>query len=266
MDRVTGLGGIFIKTNDPKFLSRWYEDHFGMNFGTQVYASFPWREWSDSEVFGRTEFCFFRDDSDYFKPSSKDLMLNFRVKNLDQFLSVLKNEGVTVLEPRESYEYGKFGWILDPEGNKIELWEPVVSGSGEPTQTVPAKGPVTGIGGIFLKSSDPGSLVKWYSDHLGLDFADGAHLFRWHPADAPAQTGLTVFSFFEDKTDYFQPSEKTFMLNLRVKNLDDALKELRSAHVDVLEKTARYDFGSFGWCMDPSGTKIELWEPVEEKP
>lgn len=120
-NRVTGLGGFFFKTEDPKGLKNWYGKHLGLP--VDDYGCTFW--WKDKE--GKdcsTQWSTFPKDTSYFKPSEKQFMMNFRVENLVELLAVLKDEGVTVVGEIEEYEYGKFGWILDPEGNKIELWEP----------------------------------------------------------------------------------------------------------------------------------------------
>ncbi len=122
--RVTGLGGFFFKTEDPKAAKDWYKNHLGLN--TDDYGCTFW--WKDEE--GKkcsTQWSPFKDDTTYFEPSKKEFMMNFRVENLEELLKVLKEEGVTVVSKMEEYDYGKFGWILDPEGNKIELWEPIDS-------------------------------------------------------------------------------------------------------------------------------------------
>jgi predicted enzyme related to lactoylglutathione lyase len=119
--RVTGLGGFFFKTEDPKGLKNWYGKHLGLP--VDDYGCTFW--WKDKE--GKdcsTQWSTFPKDTKYFQPSEKQFMMNFRVENLVELLAVLTKEGVTVVGEIEEYEYGKFGWILDPEGNKIELWEP----------------------------------------------------------------------------------------------------------------------------------------------
>jgi predicted enzyme related to lactoylglutathione lyase len=122
--RVTGLGGIFFKTQDPEKIKQWYQTHLGLP--TNQYGStFFWREADNSEHLGRTEWSPFKADTQYFAPSQKDFMFNYRVENLVELLEVLKQEGVQIVGEMEEYEYGKFAWILDPEGNKIELWEPI---------------------------------------------------------------------------------------------------------------------------------------------
>jgi predicted enzyme related to lactoylglutathione lyase len=129
MKRVTGIGGIFFKAEDPKKLREWYGKHLGFN--VQDWGSiFQWRELqkTDAEAPASTSWSPFKKDTDYFEPSTKPFMFNYRVENLTELLKVLREEGVTVIDKVEEYPYGKFGWIMDPEGNKIELWEPVDSG------------------------------------------------------------------------------------------------------------------------------------------
>ena len=126
MKRVTAIGGIFFKCKDPEKVKKWYNDHLGIK--TDQYGGvFVWRENNDPEQKGYTAWSPFSDNSKYFSPSKKDFMFNYRVENLEKLLEVLEKEGVEIVGEVEEYEYGKFGWILDPEGNKIELWEPVDS-------------------------------------------------------------------------------------------------------------------------------------------
>jgi predicted enzyme related to lactoylglutathione lyase len=126
MERVIGLGGPFIKTNDPKVLAAWYEKHLGISFNGTVYTDWQFDNKDGSKKTGNNVLSFFKNDSDYFAPSEKQVMINFIVKDLFALLAVLKDEGVTIVGEPMDEEYGKFGWILDPEGNKIELWEPPV--------------------------------------------------------------------------------------------------------------------------------------------
>ncbi|WP_046758194.1 VOC family protein [Kordia jejudonensis] len=120
-NRVTGLGGFFFKSEDSKKLKGWYGKHLGLpvdDYG----CTFWWKDKDGNDC--STQWSPFAKDTTYFQPSEKQFMMNFRVENLVELLAVLKKEGVTIIGEIEEYEYGKFGWILDPEGNKIELWEP----------------------------------------------------------------------------------------------------------------------------------------------
>lgn len=120
--RVTGMGGFFFKAENPTQLIAWYAKHLGLktdNYG----ATFQWKDDAGNECF--TQWSPFATDTTYFAPSEKQFMQNFRVRNLENLLKELVHEGVTVVGDVQTYEYGKFGWILDIEGNKIELWEPI---------------------------------------------------------------------------------------------------------------------------------------------
>ncbi|MGH9670097.1 MAG: VOC family protein [Terriglobales bacterium] len=124
MKRVTGLGGVFFKAKDPEKLCAWYQRHLGLKrepYGTAV--SFFWRE-AKGRGKGMTVWSLFPRNTRYFRPSRAGFMLNYRVEDLDRLLRVLRREGVWIDPKREDYEYGCFAWIQDPEGNRIELWQP----------------------------------------------------------------------------------------------------------------------------------------------
>lgn len=119
--RVTGLGGFFFKSENPDAAKNWYKEHLGLD--TDQYGCTFW--WKDKEGNDcSTQWSPMDEKTEYFQPSHKQFMMNFRVENLEDLLAALKEEGVTIVGELEEYSYGKFGWILDPEGNKIELWEP----------------------------------------------------------------------------------------------------------------------------------------------
>jgi catechol 2,3-dioxygenase-like lactoylglutathione lyase family enzyme len=119
--RVTGIGGVFFKCENQAQIKEWYKTHLGIPVGDYGW-SFEWKDKEGNDCI--TNWSTFDAKTKYFAPSEKQFMLNYRVDNLEALLEVLKEEGVIVGE-MESYDYGKFGWILDPEGNKIELWEPI---------------------------------------------------------------------------------------------------------------------------------------------
>lgn len=122
--RVTGLGGFFFKTENPDKVKEWYGKHLGLPVD-QYGCTFWWKDKEGNDA--STQWSPFKENTKYFEPSQKQFMMNFRVENLHELLATLKEEGVTIVGEVEEYDYGKFGWILDPEGNKIELWEPVDS-------------------------------------------------------------------------------------------------------------------------------------------
>jgi predicted enzyme related to lactoylglutathione lyase len=124
MKRVTGLGGMFIKSKDPKALFQWYEQHLGIQPEHGTSTSFHWRDATDPNKEGQTVFALFPEDTKHFTPSQSPFMMNFRVDDLAALLDALRAEGVQVDPKVEEHEYGKFAWIMDPDGNRIELWEP----------------------------------------------------------------------------------------------------------------------------------------------
>ena len=124
--KVTGIGGIFFKSKDPKVLNAWYDKNLGLS--TNEYGSlFEFRDSDNPDTKGYLQWSPFNEKTKYFEPSEKEFMINYRVENIEELVEELKTNGVTVLDEIETYEYGKFVHILDPEGNKIELWEPIDS-------------------------------------------------------------------------------------------------------------------------------------------
>ncbi|SRR6266496_1452314 len=123
MKRVTGIGGIFFKAKDAANMKQWYQQHLGI-VSDEGAASFRWREEEQPDNFGYTVWSVFPNDTKYFAPSTAPFMINYRVADLDDLLAQLRAEGVEVDDRVETYDYGRFAWITDPEGNRIELWEP----------------------------------------------------------------------------------------------------------------------------------------------
>ncbi len=122
---------------------------------------------------------------------------------------------------------------------------------------------VTGIGGIFFKSSDPVKLKAWYSKNLGLNTDQYGTSFEWRQGDDPTKYGFTQWSPFISTTNYFEPSEKDFMINYRVGDLVALVEQLKADKVTILDSIEVYDYGKFVHIMDIEGNKIELWEPVD---
>ena len=128
-NRVTGIGGVFFKTKDPKAVKEWYNRHLGLNTD-QWGCTFWWKDKDGNDC--STQWSPFKEDTTHFEPSKKDFMMNYRVENLEELLKTLKAEGVTVMDEIQIADEGKFGWIMDVEGNKIELWEPNDEAFGPP--------------------------------------------------------------------------------------------------------------------------------------
>jgi predicted enzyme related to lactoylglutathione lyase len=122
---------------------------------------------------------------------------------------------------------------------------------------------ITGIGGVFFKSrSDSAALAGWYRQHLGMSLEDfGGAVLKW-PDDKAADRGLTVWHVAERDSQWFSPSDSSFMINYRVDNLDELLAQLRADGVEILQGPESHENGKFAWIMDPDGNKVELWEPM----
>lgn len=120
MERVLGIGGVFFKARDPQRLAEWYREHLGVPVETgQTYGRFSSQTSGEEAVWAT-----FPIDTDYFGLGPTAFMINFRVRDLDAMLAQLRAAGVEVVDRVEEYEYGRFGWAVDPEGNRFELWEP----------------------------------------------------------------------------------------------------------------------------------------------
>ena len=124
--KVTGVGGIFFKCKDVKNMKEWYNKNLGLV--TNEYGSmFEFRNSDKPDQKNYLQWSPFSDKTKYFEPSEKDVMINYRVENIETLVEELKKSGVQIVDSIASYDYGKFIHIMDPEGNKIELWEPVES-------------------------------------------------------------------------------------------------------------------------------------------
>ena len=123
---------------------------------------------------------------------------------------------------------------------------------------------VTGIGGIFFKAKDSKATSAWYGKHLGLAIDDYGSPFEFRNANNPDEINYLRWSPFDEKTDYFEPSQKEFMINYRVQNIEGLVEKLKSEGVTVVDDIVSYEYGKFVHIMDPEGNKIELWEPVDK--
>lgn len=124
MKRVTGIGGIFFQANDPAALQEWYRRHLGIDVQSWGGTAFTWTNAAGEPCGGTTTWSIGPRGNDYYAPSTAPFMINYRVDDLGALLAALRAEGCNVLEQTDDSEYGKFGWVVDPEGNKIELWQP----------------------------------------------------------------------------------------------------------------------------------------------
>ena len=122
--RVTGIGGVFFKARDRASLGEWYRRHLGIDVQDGGWALFRWRDHEDPSRLGTTVWSLFPESTEYFGANEQRAMINYRVADLDAVLAALRSEGVKVDERVEETGEGRFGWITDPEGNRIELWQP----------------------------------------------------------------------------------------------------------------------------------------------
>jgi predicted enzyme related to lactoylglutathione lyase len=122
---------------------------------------------------------------------------------------------------------------------------------------------VTGIGGIFFKCKDPNKMREWYQTHLGLNTNQYGTVFEWRQANDSTKKGFSQWSPFSEKTKYFEPSTKEFMINYRVENLEALVEELKKEGVLLTDTIQTVDYGKFVHIMDIEGNKIELWEPTD---
>ena len=126
MERVTGIGGVFFKARDPAALAAWYRQHLGLESKDAI-AEFEWREKEEPDRIGHTVWAAFPADTRYFGTGGAPFMINYRVRSLDRMVEQLHRAGAQVDDRIEESDYGRFAWITDPEGNRIELWEPPAS-------------------------------------------------------------------------------------------------------------------------------------------
>ena len=124
MKKVTGIGGIFFNAKDPDTLRDWYKQHLDIDVQDWGGTAFTWADAAGNPTTGTTVWTINADDSESYAPSKSNFMINYRVEDLDALLHLLRDEGCNVLEKTDDSEYGKFGWVMDPEGNKVELWQP----------------------------------------------------------------------------------------------------------------------------------------------
>jgi len=124
--KVTGVGGIFFFSENPEKTKEWYSENLGLEVN-QWGSSFEFRNANRPQEINYLQWSPFKQGSEYFSPSKKEFMINYRVQNIEGLVNKLKNNGVTILDSIETYDYGKFVHIMDVEGNKIELWEPIDS-------------------------------------------------------------------------------------------------------------------------------------------
>jgi predicted enzyme related to lactoylglutathione lyase len=253
--KVIGIDAIYFVSKDPARLRTWYANHLGM--GTHFYGNEVDRPQQSFSVAWNPV----TSNDKIFSPSKKGFVFSYRVDDLKALLESLNKRGVHVSTIEDRLE-GKVVSILDPDGNKVILTQP--NGSLKPPAAQPPDR-VTGLGGVFFKSTDSKTLGAWYKDNLGLEVTEWGCSFQWIDPSNPntKDPATTAWSTFGSTSKYFEPSQKDFMFNYRVKNLDELLASLKSAGVECVGDPQEFSYGKFGWVLDPEGNKLELWEPID---
>lgn len=257
MSRVTETGGFFFTCADRERIKHWYAEMLGLE--GEYGVVFQWRHPDHKDRFGHTVLSFFKEDTTYLNPSKKPFMINYRVENLVHLQRILAEDGIHPEGTNEEYEFGQFGWLMDPEGNKLELWQPADDLYKQYFKPLPF---IHGIGGVFFEAENAEKLQQWYARHLHLEADEYGIRFDWLRSDSDIAVWQewSVYPRTEARK-IFQPSTKPFMINFVVKNMDTMLAHLTSKNVPLLSPVEQYTYGRFAWLLDPEGNKIELWEP-----
>lgn len=252
------FGGFFIKTSDPKYLARWYEDNLGIGFGTSVYFSFKWRDPSDAELINHTVFSFFKNDSAYFVPSENKFMLNFRINDLDQVRDRLMNVNRWVDEKTEDFEYGRFGWTMDPNRLKIELWQANDAGFEDRSKAMELFGKVNGVRSITLYTDNVAESIQFYHENLDPAICSERTIFNWYDFDK--RDVLRETFFIIKPTAESKHKSNSNEIAFYVDDLDALLKDLKSSEIEVESTVVESADGRSAWIYDPDGNRIELFE------
>ncbi|MCZ0934892.1 MAG: hypothetical protein OXJ54_06900 [Gemmatimonadetes bacterium] len=238
---VVGIGGLYVACAEPDRVREWYRRHLDLRFTEDGGARFAWTH-PDTGTVAVSELGFLDEASPRFDPGRQPFVIRYLVRDRDP-----------QADPLEGRD-----WILDPDGWKAEFAE--LTPSTEP----PADhGAVEGIGGVFFRSPNPGASKAWY-EKVGI--RPGADGYVTFPARSVDETEtLTVWEVFPADTTYFdsrgESSPHPFMLNLRVRKLDELVESLGARGVWVDPNREAYEYGKFAWILDPLGGRIELWEP-----
>jgi predicted enzyme related to lactoylglutathione lyase len=205
MKKTIGVGGIFFKSKDVPKLREWYKQHLG--FVTSDWgASMVWRD-PKTQTKIRTEWSPMKETTDYFAPGTSPFMINYLVQDLPGLIDTLRKEGVTVVGDLAEYDYGKFAHIMDPEGRKIELYEPT-QGDAPPEWTEK----VVGLAGIFFKSNEPGKTTEWYKKHLGIEV-----------------------SALDNDDKLFEGTAKPYVFSYYVRDLRELLDQLNERSATIID-------------------------------
>lgn len=219
--RVTGIGGIFFKCDNPENTRKWYKQN--LNLIVNEYGSMLETRSIDNKI-SYLQWSPFSSKTTYFEPSEKDFMINYRVYDLEGLFNLLKYNGVTILDTIEKYEYGSFLHILDNENNKIELWEPIdvvftnlYSGQTTLSPTVSS---------IQFRSNNPEKLCNWYKENLGFDIKSNESFFKYLVADDDEKIENLLWQPIPESS-HIMKSEQQIIIGYKVDNLDSTMSVIK---------------------------------------
>jgi predicted enzyme related to lactoylglutathione lyase len=260
MADATGIGGIFFRADDPDALSDWYEEHFGLHrdeYGSVVWG---WRGWDDPEQRGGTVWSIFEDDTDYFGPGGQSFMVNLRVENLDEMLADLADAGIEPVKEPESFEYGRFAWVEDPEGHRIELWEPPDDFAFEPTfGRTESEGPIHQRARPTLGVRDVPTSAAFYKEVLQFDL----DVIQDEPAAfALLRNGAARIAL----TESMDPAVADFAaVYIETSDVRAVYKRCRDHDVEIAVDIEAHPWGTIDFVVvDPDGHRIAVGEVVEQ--
>lgn len=226
--KVIGIGGIFYKCENPQSTRDWYKSKLG--FVTNEYGSLM------ETLSFENETCYLQwspmsDRTTYFEPSENDYMINYRVSNLDELFTILVSNGVTILDTIERYEYGNFLHILDNEGNKLELWEPIDS---EFTKSYSGNTTIsTTVNRIIFKSKSPEKLCNWYGSNLGFDIKSNTGTFKYRNSAHPEKAINLIWQPLLGSSEIFQTNQQ-LIVGYNVDNIDSLKQYLSNNNFNFL--------------------------------
>lgn len=235
---VTGIGGIFFKCENPESTRNWYTSNLG--FLTNEYGAM-FETLSLENKISYLQWSPFSSKTKYFEPSEKSFMINYRVNNLKKLELELRNNGVTILDTIETYEYGSFLHILDSENNKIELWEPIdVVFTNLYSGTTNVKSTVNRI---VFKAKDPNALSDWYHKNLGLILSEEGSYFEYKKNDNLESIRRLLWKPVSFDSDLFLVDNQELIIGYNIDNLEGNLFKLLQSGINI-ENTDKVEDGS----------------------
>lgn len=243
--RVTGFGGLFFKTLQPTTIRDWYDQHLGLP-SPHGMAILDWTDPGETKG-SYTLWSVLSQDTTYFEPGKKDMMLNFRVNDLDAVIAELAAEEVAMAGEPQTHEYGRFGWIMDPGGYKIELWQ--ANDKDEPVKSSLRDDGVTGIAELRVFVSDPERWLSWYNEHLGIPREGDALVFSMKRNGKNIQTRILGLPVPPSKAGLKQE----WLAGYSVNDLAATVSALKAAGVEVPVVTS-----DNALLCDPDGRYLQL--------